>query len=324
VVLDEAQRIKNAGSKTAEVVNSLRRQRSWALTGTPIENKPDDLVNIFAFVDPGRIPPDTPAKRLPQLTADCILRRVKEDVLEDMPPRIVRDACLELSPAQKDAYELAEKEGVVRLNSLGETISVQHVFELVMRLKQICNFDPMTGQSSKLEQLQADLAEVAESGRKAIVFSQWVEPLERLAGALAPFGPLQYHGKIPQRERQPILDRFKNDARKHVLLMSYGTGSVGLNLQFTNYVFLFDRWWNPAVEDQAINRAHRIGQKAPVIVTRLSARGPSRSASPKYWRGKRQVFNELIEQNEPPPSLGLNQEEVFGLFDIRVRPRRAA
>src|SRR5207248_5949499 len=113
--------------------------------------------------------------------------------------------------AQREAYDLAENEGVVRLNSLGDTISVQHVFELVMRLKQICNFDPLTGESSKLERLTADLAEVAESGRKAIVFSQWVEPLEVLAAALAPFGPLQYHGKIPQRERQPILDRFKND-----------------------------------------------------------------------------------------------------------------
>ena len=94
------------------------------------------------------------------------------------------------------AYELAEKEGVVHLNDLGETITVQHVFELVMRLKQICNFDPRTGKSAKLEQLQADLAEVAESGRKAIIFSQWVEPLETLAEALREYNPLLYHGKI--------------------------------------------------------------------------------------------------------------------------------
>ena len=93
VVLDEAQRIKNHDSKTAQVVRSIQRTRSWAMTGTPIENRSEDLVNIFAFVDPGRIPPETPAKRLPQLTGDCILRRTKEDVQRDMPPRRSSATC---------------------------------------------------------------------------------------------------------------------------------------------------------------------------------------------------------------------------------------
>jgi SNF2 family DNA or RNA helicase len=206
------------------------------------------------------------------------------------------------------------------LSALGDTITVQHVFELVMRLKQICNFDPLTGQSAKLEQLLADLAEVAESGRKAIVFSQWVEPLQMIARALPAFGPLQFHGRIPQRERQPILDRFQRDSSRHVLLMSYGTGSVGLNLQFVNYVFLFDRWWNPAIEDQAINRAHRIGQKEPVFVTRFIAQDTIEGRIAQVLERKRQLFNELIEQNGPPPSLGLSQKEIFGLFDIKARP----
>jgi SNF2 family DNA or RNA helicase len=324
VVLDEAQRIKNRESRTAEVACSLRRQRSWALTGTPIENRSEDLVNLFRFVDAGRIPPETPPKRLPDLTADCILRRTKEDVLSDLPPKTVRDTVLELTPAQRDAYTLAEKEGVIRLNSLGQTITVQHVFELVLRLKQICNFDPATGQSVKLEQLAADLAEVADSGRKAIVFSQWVQPLEILARALADFGPLQFHGKVPGRERQAVLNRFERDRRKHVLLMSYGTGSVGLNLQVANYVFLFDRWWNPAVEDQAINRAHRIGQKSPVIVTRFLTQGTIEGRIAEVLEKKRQLFSELIEQNGPPPSLGLSEEDIFGLFDIQARPKRAA
>jgi SNF2 family DNA or RNA helicase len=324
VVLDEAQRIKNHDSKTAEVVRSLNRSRSWALTGTPIENRPEDLINIFSFVDRGRIAPDTPARRLPQLTSDAILRRTKEDVLTDLPPKTIRDSYPELTPAQRDSYVLAEKEGVIRLNALGATITVQHVFELVMRLKQICNFDPATRQSAKLEQLQADLAEVADSGRKAIVFSQWVQPLEYLAEALAPFGPLQFHGKVPAAQRQAILDRFRSDPHKHVLLMSYGTGSVGLNLQFANYVFLFDRWWNPAVEDQAINRAHRIGQKEPVIVTRFVTPGTIEGRIAEILEHKRQLFSELIEQNGPPPSLGLTEEEVFGLFDIKARPKRAA
>jgi len=219
---------------------------------------------------------------------------------------------------------LAEKEGVVRLNSLGDTISVQHVFELVMRLKQICNFDPLTKQSAKLEQLIADVNEVAESGRKAIIFSQWVEPLEAIAQALAHVGPLQYHGRIPTKQRQAILEQFRTDPSKHVLLMSYGTGSVGLNLQFANYVFLFDRWWNPAVEDQAINRAHRIGQKEPVFVTRFTTQDTIETKIAEVLEKKRQLFNELIDHNEAPPRQGMTEEEIFQLFDIEARPKRHA
>ena len=185
----------------------------------------------------------------------------------------MRDLEVELTPAQRAAYNLAETDGVVHLNELGDTITVQHVFQLVMRLKQICNFDPLTGESAKLEQLLTDMEEVADSGRKALVFSQWVEPLERLAVALAPYGAMQFHGKVPSNQRTAILDRFKSDKSQHVMLMSYGAGGVGLNLQFAGYVFLFDRWWNPAVEDQAIARAHRIGCAGPVTVTRFLSVG---------------------------------------------------
>jgi SNF2 family DNA or RNA helicase len=322
VVLDEAQRIKNKESKTAQVVRSINRDRSWALTGTPIENHADDLVNIFAFLDPHRIPPDTPPRRLPQYASDCILRRTKDDVMSDMPPKVIRDLEVELTPAQRQAYVRAETDGVVHLNELGDTISVQHVFQLVMRLKQICNFDPLTGESAKLEQLLTDMEEVAESGRKALVFSQWVEPLQVLARALEPYGPLQYHGKVPQSERTPILDRFKNDPDCHVLLMSYGTGSVGLNLQFTNYVFLFDRWWNPAVEDQAINRAHRVGQRHPVTVTRFLSGDTIEQRIAAILEAKRKVFNDLLARADEPTALGLSEDEIFGLFDIKARPKR--
>lgn len=324
VVLDEAQRIKNKESKTSQAVRALNRSRSWALTGTPIENHPDDLVNIFSFVDPDRIPPDTPPKRLPLYTSDCILRRTKDVVQSDMPAKLIKDLEVELTPAQRAAYTRAEEEGVIHLNELGDTITVQHVFQLVMRLKQICNFDPLTGESAKLEQLMTDMEEVAESGRKAIVFSQWVEPLNVLAKALAPFGPLLYHGKVPQAERTPILDRFRDDPNCHVLLMSYGTGSVGLNLQFANYVFLFDRWWNPAVEDQAINRAHRIGQRHPVTVTRFLCGNTIEQRIADVLDAKRKVFNDLLAQADKPTTMGLTEDEIFGLFDIKARPRKQA
>jgi len=322
-VLDEAQRIKNRDSMTAQAARSLNRKRSWALTGTPIENRSEDLVNLFEFVDAGRVPTETPSQQLRALTGDCILRRTKDDVLDDLPAKTVTDAQLELTLEQRTAYDRAEQDGIIHLNELGDTVTVQHVFELVLRLKQICNFDPLTGESCKLERLAADLAEIAASGRKALVFSQWVAPLEQIARSLSSFGPALYHGSVPSRERSVILDRFKDDPKAHVLLMSYGTGSVGLNLQFANYVFLFDRWWNPAVEDQAINRAHRIGQKEPVFVTRFLTRDTIEGRIAEILDTKRRLFDEIISQNGSPPRLGLSEDEIFGLFNIPGRSRRA-
>ena len=174
VVLDESQRIKNRGSTTSEVVRGLSRRRSWALTGTPVENSAEDLVGIFEFLAPGFLSPEMKPRKMGRTVSDYVLRRTKEQVLTELPPKMFRDAELELSPEQRETYRLAEEEGIVRLTEMGEGATIQHVFELVLRLKQICNFDTATGASSKLERLEADLEEIAGSGRKAIVFSQWV------------------------------------------------------------------------------------------------------------------------------------------------------
>ncbi len=318
VMLDEAQRIKNINNTTSEIVRAIPRTRNWALTGTPIENSPDDIVGIFEFLSPGYMRTGMPAKRLGELARDYILRRTKEMVLTDMPPKMFRDAELDLSPEQRATYEIAENEGVVNLNDLGDSISIQHVFELVLRLKQICNFDPATGTSSKLERLEADLEEVAASGKKAIVFSQWVHSIEIIAKKLERFGPLQYHGKIPSKQRDPILKQFKEDKSKHVILMSYGAGSVGLNLQFCEYVFLFDRWWNPAIEDQAINRAHRIGVTGPVTVTRMLALGTIEERINQILEHKRELFNSIMNQTGGHADLRLTQQQIFGLFNLRT------
>ena len=324
MVIDEAQRIKTKDSKTAQAVCSVQRDRSWAMSGTPVENRHEDLIHIFEFVDPGRIPKDTPPKMLASLTSDSIIRRTKEEAAPDMPGKIIQDVFLDLTPPQKQAYDLAEKDGVIHLNNLGDTVTVQHVFELVMRLKQICNFDPRTGSSSKAEQLLADMEEVQATKSKAIVFSQWVKPLEELAFQLKQYNPLMYHGKIPHNERQGILDKFKNDPDAHVILMSYGTGSVGLNLQFTNYVFLFDRWWNPAIEDQAINRAHRLGQKSTVFVKRFISQKTIEERIAEVLDAKRRLFAEIIDTSGLPCATGLNEDEIFNLFNISPRSKKIA
>ncbi|MFN9346394.1 MAG: DEAD/DEAH box helicase, partial [Planctomycetota bacterium] len=192
VLLDEAQRIKNRNSTTSEVVRSIPRSRSWALTGTPIENSVEDLVSIFEFLSPGHLRDDMHLKSLGHATRDHILRRTKDKVLKDMPPRLYRHADLDLTPEQRASYKAAEEEGVVHLADLGESVTVQHVFELVLRLKQICNFDPVTGSSCKLERLEADMEEIVASGQKAIVFSQWVSTLDVISEKLARFNPVEY------------------------------------------------------------------------------------------------------------------------------------
>lgn len=323
MALDEAQRIKNRNSTTSQVVRSVPRNRSWALTGTPIENSPDDLVSIFEFLSPGYLQDGMPLRSMADATQDYILRRTKDKVLTEMPPKMYRDADLELTPAQWAAYKAAEDDGLIHLDEMGDALTIQHVFELVLRLKQICNFDPISGASCKLERLEADMEEVAASGQKAILFSQWVETLEVLADRLARFKPLQYHGRIPHQRRDGVISQFREDPDCHLILMSYGAGSVGLNLQFCQYVFLFDRWWNPAVEDQAINRAHRIGAAGPVTVTRMIATNTIEQRIHNVLEEKRQLSELLFSTTGTPAGLGLSQKEIFGLFQL-TPPKAAA
>ncbi len=181
VVLDEAQRIKNPNSATNDAICTLQRSRSWALTGTPIENSLADLSGIFDFVSPGRLKAEMKPRAVNRAIGDFVLRRTKDKVLADLPPKLFRDAELELTAAQRETYSLAEKDGILRLTEMGDSATIQHVFELILRLKQICNFDPATGESSKLERLAADL------GRNR---RQWPEgnrfqPMGRHAGSAA-------------------------------------------------------------------------------------------------------------------------------------------
>jgi SNF2 family DNA or RNA helicase len=327
MIIDEAQRIKNRAGATHESICEIPRHRSWALTGTPIENSADDLVGIFEFVSPGRLRPQMKTSAIRSAVADHVLRRTKDQVLTQLPPKMMRDADVQLTPEQWATYQRAEEEGVIRLNDMGAELTIQHVFELVLRLKQICNFDPATNASAKLDRLEADLEECAASGRKAIVFSQWVEAIDKLRDMLGRFGPLEYHGRIPSHRRDGVIEQFRNDPKSNVLLMSYGAGSVGLNLQFASYVFLFDRWWNPAVEDQAINRAHRIGAAGPVTVTRFLATGTIEERIDRVLAEKRELFNAVFDDEPMTRKLGLSRDEIFGLFNLRFpepKPEAAA
>jgi SNF2 family DNA or RNA helicase len=235
-------------------------------------------------------------------------------VLKDLPPKLIRDARLELTSSQRQAYDLARSNGIIRLSELGSKITIQHVLELILRLKQICNFDPVSGESPKLDQLEADVEEIVASGRKAIIFSQWVETLVRIKARLQSLGVLEFHGRIPVTRREANLCQFREDEKAHLLLMTYGAGSVGLNLQFASYVFLFDRWWNPAVEDQAINRAHRIGATGPVTVTRFISVDTIEERIHDILEQKRELFEMILSHANQESRLGLSQQELFSLF----------
>ncbi len=325
VVLDESQRIKNCHNTTSQAARSIPRRRNWALTGTPVENSQEDLVGIFEFLAPGFLKSGLKPSEVAGVVGEHILRRTKDKVLTDLPPKLVRDARIDLSGSQWTTYKQAEDEGTLRLNEMGDGISIRNVFELVMRLKQICNYDPISGESAKRERLLADIEEVAQSGRKAIIFSQWVETLLFLKKHLHHYGPVEYHGKIPSSQRDGVIKRFREDDSCSVILMSYGAGSVGLNLQFAEYVFLFDRWWNPAVEDQAINRAHRIGAAGPVTVTRFISVDTVEERIDRILREKRELSDLVLSGARGlNHSVGMNQDEIFGLFNLRKKTAKAA
>ncbi|MCS7168673.1 MAG: DEAD/DEAH box helicase [Gemmatales bacterium] len=316
IIADEAQRIKNRESQAAQALCQLPRMRSWALTGTPLENRLEDLVSIFHFIKPNYIRAEMKPQELRDALQDYILRRTKDQVAPELPPKVYRDIPLELTCPQAQSYRRAKEEGVVWLRKLGRQVTINHLLALIQRLKQICNFDPETGESAKLEQLQADLLEVSACGRKAIVFSQWVETLNTLAEKLSYLNPVLFHGKLSACQRWNSLQQFREDRQCHLILMTYGSGGVGLNLQCANYVFLFDRWWNPALEEQAIHRAHRLGQKESVIITRYLMVNTIESRIQEILDHKRSLFQQILDSQNCPVSSALTLQELYELFEF--------
>jgi len=313
IILDEAQRVKNQKSAAWKIIHAIPRRRLWALTGTPLENSLEDVRGLFLLARPGLLSPRMTLPEIRSVIRPFLLRRTKEMVAKELPEKIYRDRLLELSPEQALRYAEAERKARRKLEETREA-SLGHVLVQVLRLKQICNFDPLTGQSAKLEQLKSDLESVLIPGKKALVFSQFVSTLRRLLVHLSPWKPLLFFGGMSQQERERTLRQFREDPSHQLLLLSYRAGGVGLNLQCANYVFLFDRWWNPAVEDQAIGRAHRLGSSSPVVITRYLVAGTIEERIDELLRTKRSLFERLFSRADPEYQLGLSWEEWLGLL----------
>jgi SNF2 family DNA or RNA helicase len=306
VVLDEAQRIKNPKSAVASAMKSLRRRRSWALTGTPLENRLDDLISLLDFAAPGEFDPSAMGRGLRSLMERVRLRRRRAEVLDDLPPKFASVIGLDLEPAQRAAYLKAEIEGTVWLRSLGRKLQISHVLELILRLKQICNFCPETGGSTKLADLRRRLDEFGAAGAKALLFSQFVaEPFGalRLARELRSYRPLLITGGMDQPARSAAFDAFERDPSRRVMILSLRAGGTGLNLTAASRVIHFDRWWNPAVETQAEDRAHRIGQTRPVEVFAYLCADTVEERIAAILEKKRALFADLID-GVPARALG--------------------
>ena len=321
VVADEAQRIKNRND-TSRALKGLNRLRSWALTGTPIENHEEELASILEFVDhdqDGRSKRYQPGTELFKRHRQLQLRRKKAEVLEDLPEKQVSLLPIELHPSQRASYDKAEQEGVVYLRSLGREITVQHVLELITRLKQICNADPLNGESSKLDDIRERLELLVGQGHKALVFSQYTNDTSGVAAAasqLREFNPLVITGEVPPRERPAIIERFKSESRRQALIISLRAGGLGLNLQEASYVFHLDRWWNPAVERQAEDRTHRMGQTAKVNVIKYSCAGTIEERIDAILARKQDLFDRLVDDVSLDLSSRLSRDELFGLFGL--------
>jgi SNF2 family DNA or RNA helicase len=304
VLLDEAQRIKNYSSRTALACRLLPRRIAWALTGTPVENSRADLESVFAFVKPGLLQPTYTRTEILTAIAPHFLRRRKTEVLTDLPPLIEQVMSLEMTDAQRDAYDLAWGAGVKDLQQTPHPVAVSALFALITRLKQICNFDSDSGESCKLEALLVLLESASADNTKVIVFSQYVKTLGWIADRLPDIATSLYSGAQSTEERDAVLTAFATEPGPRVLLMSLRAGGVGLNIPEAGLVVLFDRWWNPAVEAQAVNRAHRFGRKGSLQVVKFLVRDSVEDRIDQILRDKRQLFDEYVEsvdQAEIPP-----------------------
>lgn len=324
-VLDEIQKIKNPGADVTKATRQLISPRRWGLSGTPLENRVEELISIFAYLKPGLLHYDDAARvqKVKTTIRPYFLRRRKVDVLDDLPAKNCDEVWLELTSAQREAYDRAEKEGVIALNEQGDSVTVQHVLALITKLKQICNVEPVSKESCKLEYLKEQLPEIIIQGSKSLIFSQYPDKtLKFLEPELSQFSPLVYHGMLSDRQRDKIIDDFQNKDECKTLLMSVKAGGLGLTLTRANFVFHFDLWWNPSVAAQAEDRTHRIGQKKPVYVTSIFTVNTIEEKIQSLLKRKKELFASVVDDlSDTNLSVTLNEEELFGLFNLKKGKR---
>jgi non-specific serine/threonine protein kinase len=344
VILDEAQAIKNPGAKQTHAVKALESKWRLALTGTPVENRLGDLWSIFDFLNPGLLGSAKAFNgfcksmasgehggyaRLRRLVQPYILRRLKTDksVIADLPDKTEVNAYCLLSKRQAALYQqsvdemkkaIAELEGIERRGV---------VLAFLMRFKQICNhpsqwlgeggYEP--ADSGKLSRLRELCESIAARQDKLLVFTQFREMTEPLAGFLAGvFGGagLVLHGGTPVRKRQELVESFQSNDRVPFMVLSLKAGGTGLNLTAASHVVHFDRWWNPAVENQATDRAYRIGQKKNVLVHKFVCRGTVEERIDELIAGKQKLAGEILSAGAESALTEMSNDELIAMVSL--------
>ena len=323
VILDEAQRIKNRNSATALACRLLPRKRAWALSATPLENDENDTTSILSFLDP-LFGHDLSKAQLTERLESMMLRRRKAEVRAELPPVIVQEMKLDLSTPQRERYNAlwVSRAETVSANATNGDISAA-LLGLITRLKIICNYDPSANVSSKLDALNV-INESAGKSARILIFSQFVETLRWIAERIdLPHDLLT--GSMSLTERQVAIDRFKTESSPRGLLVSLRAGGVGLNLGEATHVVMFDRWWNPAVEMQAIYRAHRFDRDEPLHVVRFLVADSIEERIATILERKECLFDEIIESAETAAHHFTKKELMqileLAIGDIIMRPQ---
>jgi len=334
LVMDEAQAVKNSRSKTAQAIASFDAQWSVALTGTPVENHLGELWSLFHLVSPGVLggwdqfrnrfatpiekhSDDNARRSLANRMQPFVLRRSKSQVLKELPPRTEMNLYVDLSPEERQQYELVRRSALGEIDQIAALPSVQDQrFKLLALLTRLRQFSchpgivnkQWTGSSAKLDQLCETIEELRQEGHRALIFSQFTQHLALIRAALDRLGvSYQYlDGATAPQARQQRVDAFQS-GEGDCFLISLKAGGTGLNLTGADYVIHMDPWWNPAVEDQATDRAHRMGQDRPVMVYRIIARGTIEEEILSLHDSKRDLVAGVLEGTSAAGSLSTKE-----------------
>ena len=345
IAIDEAQNIKNTNAGISKTIKSLKSNTKIALTGTPIENSVLELWSIFDFIMPGYLAnkdkfqrlynvknfDEENNKKLTKLNNQIkyfILRRKKKDVASDLPDKIENNIYIELEDTQKKIYAAEVQKTREKFDEMvkneGFTKARFEILQLIGKLKQICIdpslvFENYNGESAKIEELLKIIKEVKENGHKMLLFTTYKKALDLVIPKLEQNGISSYYidGSVPSKKRMELVEKFNSD-KTDVFIITLKAGGTGLNLTSATVVIHLDLWWNPQVENQATDRAHRIGQKKTVEVIRLIAKGTIEERIVELQEKKKQLAEILVDGEDIKENQfsKLTEEDIKKLLSI--------